>query len=157
MVESESLCQPVTLHGGEGTGQEAGGKRPERGNRNGFLLCRLTFVRRVPSLLLRLPPTGCIGCLDDVEGRGATGRLVPTPTAGDMDRAGTFGGGPGSMPGERRCELRVEFMSIVEDLLCCNSLNQSITQSHHADGMRLGLFFPPSFFWCPKSTFHSAK
>src|SRR5687768_4254630 len=60
---------------------------------------RLTFVRRVPSLLLRLPPMGCICGLDDVDERGATGRLVPTPTAGETERAGTFGGRPSSMPG----------------------------------------------------------
>jgi len=37
--------------------------------------------------------------------------LVPTPTAGEIERGGTFGGGPGSAPGDRRCELRVEFIS----------------------------------------------
>lgn len=68
---------------------------------------RLTLVRRVPSLLFKLPLTGCIG-LDDVDARGATGRLVPTPTAGEIDRCWRFGGGPNSAPGERRCELRIE-------------------------------------------------
>jgi len=34
------------------------------------------------------------------------------PTAGEMDRGGTAGGGPGSAaPGERRCEGREAFMS----------------------------------------------
>lgn len=65
------------------------------------------LVRRVPSLLFKLPLTGCIG-LDDVDARGATGRLVPTPTAGEIDRCWRFGGGPNSAPGERRCELRIE-------------------------------------------------
>lgn len=49
---------------------------------------------------------------EDVEDRGATGRFVPTPTAGDMDRGGTFGGGPGSAPGERRCEAREGFIPV---------------------------------------------
>lgn len=35
--------------------------------------------------------------------RGCT--LPARPIAGEMDRAGTFGGGPGSAPGERRKDL----------------------------------------------------
>jgi len=42
--------------------------------------------------------------------------LVPTPTAGDMERAGMFGGGPGSAPGERRC---IEREDIDEFIMCC--------------------------------------
>lgn len=38
--------------------------------------------------------------LEAVEARGWT--LPARPTAGDMDRKGTLGGGPGSAPGERR-------------------------------------------------------
>ena len=69
----------------------------------------LTLARLVPSFLLPLPLA-----LDreGAEERGATGRLVPTPTAGDMERGGTFGGGPGSAPGDRRCELREEFILV---------------------------------------------
>ncbi len=37
---------------------------------------------------------------------------MPTPTAGDMERGGTFGGGPGSAPGERRCEDRERFIPV---------------------------------------------
>ena len=40
--------------------------------------------------------------LEAVEARGWT--LPARPTAGDMDRKGTLGGGPGSAPGERRKE-----------------------------------------------------
>jgi hypothetical protein len=76
------------------------------------------LARLVPSGLLPLPlplplPLALVGCIDreEAEERGATGRLVPTPTAGDMDRGGTFGGGPVSAPGDRRCEVRVEFIS----------------------------------------------
>ncbi len=82
----------------------------KKGNRK----CGLTLARRVPSFLLPLGPAvgGCCMDREAVEERGATGRLVPTPTAGEMERDGTFGGGPGSpAPGERRCELRVEFIS----------------------------------------------
>ena len=82
----------------------------KKGNRK----CGLTLARRVPSFLLPLAPAvgGCCIDREAVEERGATGRLVPTPTAGEMERGGTFGGGPGSpAPGERRCELRVEFIS----------------------------------------------
>lgn len=58
----------------------------------------LTFPRFV------LPPL--VGGLeDDVDGRGAPPLLV-VPTAGDIARAGTLGGGPGSAPGERRCMER---------------------------------------------------
>ena len=73
----------------------------------------LTLARLVPSALLLLPvaPVGCID-REDPEERGATGRLVPTPTAGEMERGGTFGGGPGSAPGDRRCELRERFISV---------------------------------------------
>ena len=80
----------------------------------------LTLARLVPSLLLLLllllllpPPLAPAGGIcREVEERGATGRLVPTPMPGEMERAGTLGGGPGSAPGERRCELREGFMSV---------------------------------------------
>jgi hypothetical protein len=68
---------------------------------------RLTFARRVPP-----PPPApplvfpCNDRLDAVDERGATPPPVPTPTAGDIVRAGMFGGGPGSAPGERRCMER---------------------------------------------------
>lgn len=53
----------------------------------------LTLARLVPSFLLPLP-LALVGCIDREEPieRGATGRLVPTPTAGDMERGGTAGG-----------------------------------------------------------------
>lgn len=58
----------------------------------------LTFARRVlPPWAADLPPETV------EEERGATPLPVPTPTAGDIDRMGIFGGGPGSEPGERRC------------------------------------------------------
>lgn len=68
---------------------------------------RLTFARRAPPL----PPPGppvfpCKDLLDAVDERGATPPPVPTPTAGDIDRAGIVGGGPGSAPGDRRCKER---------------------------------------------------
>jgi hypothetical protein len=49
----------------------------------------LTFV------LLVLPPPLDLLAVDAPEGRG----WIPTP--GDIDRTGTFGGGPGSAPGDR--------------------------------------------------------
>lgn len=39
---------------------------------------------------------------DDVRG-AAPIAAADGPTAGDMERMGTLGGGPGSAPGERRC------------------------------------------------------
>lgn len=81
---------------------------------------RLTLARLVPSFLLPLGPTPgpvpgacCWGIdLEALAERGATGRLVPTPTAGEMERGGTLGGGPGSpAPGERRWDVRIEFIS----------------------------------------------
>lgn len=91
------VCRYWLKRGQAGHGKEAKSEQDPR----------LTLVRRVPSLLFKLPLTGCIG-LDDVDARGATGRLVPTPTAGEIDRCWRFGGGPNSAPGERRCELRIE-------------------------------------------------
>ena len=68
----------------------------------------LTFARRVPAPPPPPPPLAppvafCSDLLDAVDERGATPPPVPTPTAGDIDRAGIDGGGPGSGPGERRC------------------------------------------------------
>jgi hypothetical protein len=84
-----------------------------RENRKRQCNAGLTLARLVPSALLLLP-LALVGCIDreDPEERGATGRLVPTPTAGEMERGGTFGGGPGSAPGDRRCELRERFISV---------------------------------------------
>lgn len=77
-----------------------------KAQRKGDAMKELTLARLVPSLLLLLPPVP-VGCTDreDPEVRGALERLIPLPTAGDMERGGTFGGATGSMPGDRRCEL----------------------------------------------------
>lgn len=75
----------------------------------------LTLFRRELPPLLTLP-----AWLDrpSAEDRGATPMVlvptpIPMPTAGDIERAGMLGGGPGSAPGERRCIERVEFMIFV--------------------------------------------
>jgi hypothetical protein len=59
-------------------------------------MAKLTFDR------LLLPPAVGIDRLDAVDERGWS------PTPGDMDRIGTFGGGLSSAPGERRCRERCE-------------------------------------------------
>jgi len=46
---------------------------------------------------LRIPPFGGADRFEALEALGCI------PMAGDIERAGTFGGGPGSAPGERRC------------------------------------------------------
>lgn len=61
----------------------------------------LTLFRREP------PPVDWMD-RPAAEERGATPLFVPTPMAGEMERAGMLGGGPGSAPGERRCMERVE-------------------------------------------------
>jgi hypothetical protein len=55
----------------------------------------LTLALRV------LPPRADLP--DAVDERGVTPLPVPTPTAGDIDLTGIFGGGPGSAPGDRLC------------------------------------------------------
>lgn len=61
----------------------------------------LTLFRREP------PPVDWMD-RPAAEDRGATPLFVPTPMAGEMERAGMLGGGPGSAPGERCCMERVE-------------------------------------------------
>src|SRR3954464_4428466 len=68
----------------------------------------LTLFRRE---VLPPPPGG--PDRPDAEDRGATPTVlvptpIPMPTAGEMERAGMLGGGPGSAPGERRCIERME-------------------------------------------------
>ena len=96
-------CGPVV--------HEAGGRMGDLQRKRETGNVALTLARLVPSFLLPLP-LALVGCIDREEPmeRGATGRLVPTPTAGDMERGGTAGGGPGSPPGDRRCELRDGFI-----------------------------------------------
>ena len=68
---------------------------------------RRTFGRLV--LPLTLPPLEFwADRFEDVDARGATLGPDPVPTAGDIERTGTFGGGPGSAPGERRCKERCD-------------------------------------------------
>jgi hypothetical protein len=62
----------------------------------------LTLFRRV------LPPLPIWLDRPAAEERGPTPIVlvptpIPMPTAGEMERAGMLGGGPGSAPGERRC------------------------------------------------------
>lgn len=73
--------------------------------------------------------------------------LVPTPTAGDMERAGMLGGGPGSAPGERRCIERED----ADEFIICSRNSQSVRvprDSSHEEknrgpsglGCRVGVF-----------------
>lgn len=72
-----------------------------KGARNKGKPDELTLFRREP------PPADWMD-RPAAEDRGATPLFVPTPMAGEMERAGMLGGGPGSAPGERRCMERVD-------------------------------------------------